>query len=162
MSTHPFDPLALPEFGTLLLTPCPGTKDVDLPSSIEQLKQAGAVAVVTMMPEQEMEHFGVTQLPEICHQQGLRWFNFPIEDDCAPEAAFEEQWAEKKDDVLEILSHDGTVVLHCKGGTGRTGLMAAIIQKTLGVPLQKATEAVKSIRPKSLTIPAHTQYLQSL
>ncbi len=86
MTKHPFDALPLPEGGALLFTPCPGTKDADLASSLAQLKEAGATAIVTVMPDAEMAEAGAQELPEVCRQNGMRWFHFPIADDAAPAA----------------------------------------------------------------------------
>lgn len=46
---HPFDYLEL-STGSLIFTPCPGTKGVSLSESISQLKTASAAAIITLMP----------------------------------------------------------------------------------------------------------------
>ena len=51
---HPFDYLER-HTGTLMFTPCPGTKGVSLSDSIGQLKAAGAAAFITLMPIHELE-----------------------------------------------------------------------------------------------------------
>jgi hypothetical protein len=55
MPSHPSDllPLAAPA-GGLILTPCPGTKELDTETALKQLKAAGASAVITLMQEAEM------------------------------------------------------------------------------------------------------------
>ena len=62
---HPFDYLEL-STGTLLFTPCPGTKGVSLSDSLGQLKAAGAAAGITVMrthvlEQNDAEHIGVIQ-----------------------------------------------------------------------------------------------------
>jgi hypothetical protein len=46
VSTHPYDILALPKQGSLIFTPCPGTKGVDLTTSARELHQAGAPKLI--------------------------------------------------------------------------------------------------------------------
>jgi protein-tyrosine phosphatase len=159
MTKHPFDALPLPEGGALLFTPCPGTKEADLASSLAQLKEAGAEAVVTVMPDAEMAGAGAQDLPEVCRQNGMRWFHFPIEDDAAPAEDFQAAWGAGRDDLLKLLAGGATVAVHCKGGSGRTGLMVAIVLLERGVPFADAIAEVKRMRPKALQIPAHVAYL---
>lgn len=159
MTKHPIDALPLPEGGALLFTPCPGTKDADLASSVAQLKAAGAAAIVTVMPDAEMAEAGVPELPEVCRRNGMRWFHFPIADDAAPAEDFQAAWGASRDDLMQLLAGGATVAVHCKGGSGRTGLMVAIILRARGVPIADAIAEVRRMRPKALQIPAHMDYL---
>ena len=59
--THPTWQLDL-EQGALVLTPCPGTKGVDLEASLVQLKEQGVEAIVTALDNTELENKGVAQL----------------------------------------------------------------------------------------------------
>lgn len=162
-SAHPFDALSLaPHPGTLLLTPCPGTKSADLAQSLEQLKQAGAVAVVTLMQAEELQRFEVQALPELCQQKGLQWFHFPITDDAAPEQAFADAWARDKQRVHELLDRGQTVALHCKGGSGRTGLVAAQILSERGFTEAEAFARVQALRPQSLKHQEQAEYVKRL
>ena len=162
MSTHPYDVLALPDQGQLIFTPCPGTKGVSLEESLAQLKSAGADAVITTMPSDEMASNGVTGLPHVCSGTGLRWFHFPLEDDSSPGEAFGEAWERGKGRVFEILDRSGTLAIHCKGGSGRTSLMAAIILCQRGMKHDLILEQVKALRPNALKLPVHTDFLQQL
>ena len=159
MNLHPFDALDLPDGAQILFTPCPGTKAADLAASVAQLKAAGASAIVTLMPSHELKENGVAELPLICQQHDLAWFHFPVEDDAAPAAEFASAWAAHSAAVLQILADGGTIAVHCKGGSGRTGLMVAMLLIHRGEPLPKVIEQVQEIRPKSLQIPAHLAFL---
>lgn len=159
MDSHPFDILQLEQGGSLIFTPCPGTKGTDLATSVAQLKQAGANAVITLMPNKEMALFGVETLPEVCAQHGLTWFHLPIEDDAAPATEFLQSWVKYKQQANSILDKNGTIAIHCKGGSGRTGLMAAIILLERGIDFVQAVSMVKSLRPKSLKLQPHIEYL---
>ncbi|MBL1378178.1 phosphatase domain-containing putative toxin [Zobellella iuensis] len=163
MSQHPFDYLTLGEGrGRLILTPCPGTKESSLEASLTQLRDAGAAAVLTLMPGEELENNRVTAMPALCEELELAWFHLPVEDDAAPEAAFEQAWAGARDQVLALLAQGRDVAIHCKGGSGRTGLMAAIILLALEAPLTEAVQRVQALRPRALGLAPHRDYLTSL
>jgi len=126
-----------------------------------QLGQAGADAVVTMMPDEEMARLGVPALPEVVGQNGMAWFQFPVEDDAAPDEAFERAWQANKSEVLSLIRQERCVAIHCRGGSGRTGFMAAIILRELGIDADDVANRVKSLRPNSLKLAAHTDYLST-
>ena len=160
MNSHPFDILPLKNGSHLIFTPCLGTKGADLQASVQQLMQAGANAVVTMMPTEEMARLSVDTLPQVCEQQGLEWFHIPVEDDSAPASDFQEAWDRHKAKIQQLLDQKGGIVIHCRGGSGRTGLMAAILLVERGIELEKAVSMVKTLRPNSLEVPSHMEYLK--
>lgn len=162
MSSHPFDKLPLNKGGALIFTPCPGTRGASLVDSLAQLKDAGAEAVITVMPNDEMASNGVTELPDACRNTDLQWFHFPIEDDASPGEAFRQAWETGRSRVVEILDRSGTVAIHCKGGSGRTSLMAAIILCERGMNHDQILAQVKSLRPNALKLAVHTDYLQQV
>ncbi|PJG58258.1 cyclin-dependent kinase inhibitor 3 family protein [Aeromonas cavernicola] len=157
---HPFWSLELPRVdGQLLLTPCPGTQQVALSQALEQLRLAGAHGVITLMTTTELEKFELTQLGQQVTQAGMRWFQLPISDDRAPDAEFDVRWQQVLPSLLDLLQDGKHVAIHCRGGSGRTGLVAATILLTLGQPPLEAIAMVKAIRPKALTLATHLQWL---
>jgi len=155
MTTHPFDRLDLDDGTAVIMTPCPGTKGVSLRESLTQLAQAGAKSVITLMPLEEMEKNGVSAMPALCAALGLAWFHLPIEDDAAPGEAFHTAWARDKQQILAALDHHDVPAVHCRGGSGRTGLMTAIILLEHGMPYDQVVAEVQRIRPKALQLDAH-------
>jgi protein-tyrosine phosphatase len=159
MSAHPYDVLALPDQVHLIFTPCPGIKGVDLATSVSVLHRAGADALITMMTDEELAEFEVAALPDVVRQNGMTWFHFPVEDDAAPAEDFEKSWLASKPEVLTMIEQGKCVAIHCRGGSGRTGFMAAVIMREMGMDESQATSLVKGLRPNSLKLPAHTEYL---
>ncbi len=159
---HPFDILPLDNGAAFIFTPCPGTKQVELKTSLEQLAAAGASAVLTLMEKEEMERNQVTDLPHLCAELNLQWFHLPIEDDHAPEQEFAAAWQMWSKSIHALVDDGKTIAIHCKGGSGRTGLVAAQILLERGMPLDKVIEQIRALRPNSLQVPAHQAYIKKI
>lgn len=161
MNTHPFQILALDNGAKLIFTPCPGTKSASLEDSIAQLKQQQTSMLITLMAEGEMKANNVLALPDICHQHQITWLQLPIVDDEAPASAFELQWLKHKQSILEEINNQGVVAIHCKGGTGRTGTVIAMLLLQLGWSVSRIIKEVQALKPKALKIQAQLDYLNA-
>jgi len=158
--THPTWELVV-EQSALVLMPCPGTKSADLVSSLEQLKADNVVAIITAISSEEMQAKQVGELGELTRKLGMAWFHLPIEDDCAPDAEFEAAWSEVSPQVAELMTK-GKVALHCMGGSGRTGLLAARVLLDKGWELATIIEQVRALRPGAFQKPVQLEYVEQL
>lgn len=161
MSKHPIATLVLENGAKLIFTPCPGTKSVGLEESIKQLKQNDTSMLITLMFDEEMESNDVLALPKLCYQHKITWLQLPIIDDQAPSEPFEQRWQQYKPVILNELKNKAVVAVHCKGGTGRTGTVIAMLLLALGWPVNKIVEEVQKVRPKALRIQQQLDYLDN-
>jgi protein-tyrosine phosphatase len=161
--THPTWELEIVEgYSALILTPCPGTKKADLSSSVKQLKTQGVQAVLSAIELAEMDKKGVSALPLQIQKQGMAWFHLPIEDDSIPDQAFAEKWQQVSPELHKIIKRGGKLALHCMGGSGRTGLLAAHILLELGWNLDRVKSEVKALRPNAFTKACQIEYIEQL
>ncbi len=158
--THPTWELAV-EQSALVLMPCPGTKEADLLSSLEQLKADNVVAIVTAISTEEMQSKQVEQLGELTQKLGMAWFHLPIEDDCAPDEAFEAAWPEVSQQLTELMTK-GKIALHCMGGSGRTGLLAARLLLDKDWELPTIIERVRALRPGAFQKSVQLEYVEHI
>lgn len=160
--THPTWILPVDENNAgLVLTPCPGTKDVSLVESISQLKAQGVTVIVTALSTKEMNDKGVGSLPEEVENAGIQWFHAPIEDDCAPDESFHARWQHLSPSLHKALNSGEKIALHCMGGSGRTGLLAAHLLLEKGWELPEIIAQVQALRPGAFTKPVQVEYIQS-
>ncbi|KLV10557.1 phosphatase [Photobacterium ganghwense] len=150
------------EKGALVLTPCPGTKGVSLIDTLTQFASQGVKAIVTAINHDEMQSKGVESLGEEAEKLGIRWFYAPIEDDCAPGAEFAATWSTFNTELHDILAGGGKIALHCMGGSGRTGLLAAHVLIEQGWTLTDIIEQVQALRPGAFTKPVQVEYIQAV
>ena len=146
----------------LILTPCPGTKEVDLITSLKQLKTQGVQAIVTALDCDEMVKAGVADLPVQSKALGMEWFNLPIEDDCAPDDLFAMQWQKVSPELHHIANQGGKLAMHCMGGSGRTGLLAANFLLEQGWDLETIKSEIQTLRPGAFRKPVQIEYVDKL
>lgn len=84
-----------------------------------------AQTLVSLIEDNEFELLGVPELPEMTENLGIRWIYLPIVDLDIPDGRFEETWETAGKELRQLLADGGKVVLHCRGGLGRTGMIAA-------------------------------------
>lgn len=159
--THPTWQLNV-DAGALVLTPCPGTKDADLDTSLAQLKQQGVAAIVTALDESELASKGVAELGEKAQQLGMKWFQIEIEDDCAPGDEFAAKWQQASPELHQVIAQGGKVAMHCMGGSGRTGLLAAHFLLEKQWQLDDIVREVQALRPGAFTKSVQVDYIKQV
>jgi len=158
---HPYDILGVPGCsGRLIFTPCPGTQGGSLASALDTLKTAGAEALITLMPAGELEQNQASELPARCAERDLAWFHLPVADEQVPLDDFDSAWAQARERIQTLLGEGRSIAIHCKGGSGRTGLIAARILIDRGLPRADAIALVQALRPKAIRHPAHLAWIE--
>lgn len=157
--------------GHIGMTFCPGKKDCgysgnawdrDLEADLEVIKAWGANAVVTLLEEFELEMLGIPALPSLLQDRGIEWHHLPIRDVDVPDSLFEEKWRVNGQRLKDILIYQGKVLLHCRGGIGRTGTIAARLLVEFGFKPSHAVALVRKTRPGTIETEAQEQYVLKL
>jgi protein-tyrosine phosphatase len=143
----------------LVLTPCPGTKEVSLDDSIEQLKSQGVTIIITALSSKELQEKGVGDLPNVIEKAGLRWVHAPIEDDVAPDKDFQTRWSQYSPMLHQAIADGEKIAMHCMGGSGRTGLLAAHLLLEKGWELREIITHVQALRPGAFTKRVQVEYI---
>ena len=166
------DTIALPgNRGHIGMTFCPGKKDQgysgtvwdrDLAIDLDAIAEWKANAVVTLLEEFELKMLGIPNLPSLLESRGIEWLHLPIRDVDIPDYQFEEKWRENGQRIKSILSGGGKVLLHCRGGIGRTGTIAAKLLVEFGFKPSDAVALVRKTRPGTIETTAQEQYVLKL
>ncbi len=171
--THPLDIAAVdtPGGGRIGLTFCPGKCDLhamtgpcqrDLSIDLRRILEWGAPALVTLLEPQELTFLRVAQLGERARALGLEWLHLPIRDGSIPGAEFEQRWPRAGARLRDRLERRQGVVVHCRGGLGRTGLVAARLLVELGEPPERALARVREARPDAVETSEQESYVLGL
>lgn len=161
--SHPLriDAVAAPGGGRIGLTICPGKVqadsmtgpwDRDLNADLAVARRFGAAAVVTLMEDEELAwvQVPVDRLGPAVRALGMEWLHLPIVDVSVPDEAFEVRWLWAGARLREHLRRGRSVVIHCRGGLGRSGEIAARLLVELGIPPREAIDAVRDARPGAI------------
>ena len=166
------DTIALPgNRGQIGMTTCPGKKDRgysgrtwdrDLGADLDVISSWGANAVVTLLEKFELEMLGIPTLPTLLQERNIEWHHLPIRDVDVPNRNFEELWLVNGQRLKEILNCEGKILLHCRGGIGRTGTIAARILVEFGYKPSHAIAQVRNTRPGTIETKTQEQYVLNL
>jgi len=107
----------------------------------------GASTLVSVMELEEMRALGVEKLGEAARNASLRWVQIPVTDGAVPDARFQALWPAVVMILNEELFADRSIVIHCRGGLGRTGVVACLLLIERGYEPSDALRLVRSTRP---------------
>ena len=137
--------------GKLGLTLAPGKKihgqwNRDLDCDLERLREHLRVDVlVSLLEPQEYDLLDLAALPARAVAHGLERLSLPIPDGSVPESLSSVRALVGA--IVAALTAGRTVVIHCRGGLGRSGLLAACCLVARGGEPSDAIAAVRRARP---------------
>jgi hypothetical protein len=171
--THPLRvaEIAVDGGGHVGVTFCPGKhQDVamtgawarSLDLDLRGIREWGARVIVTLVTDAELRSLKVEGMGAAVAQLGISWLHLPIEDVSTPTAEWEQGWSEQRGLVHQVLDDAGRVLVHCKGGLGRAGLVAARILVERGAAPMDAISLVRRVRPGAIQTIRQEAYVRSL
>lgn len=149
--------------GTIGITFCPGKHDAlahtgawarDLVQDMDAIAAWGADLVLTLVEQDELRQLKVPSLGDEVASRGIIWRHLPIRDFSVPSAEFEQSWTQDGGEIRALLRRGGKVLIHCKGGLGRAGMMAARLLAELGMAPEDAIKTVRAARKGAIETPS--------
>jgi ADP-ribosyl-[dinitrogen reductase] hydrolase len=170
------DPIQIPTLscasGRIGISFCPGKQGRslagfdwkrDLATDLNAVSGWGAAAVVSLIETHEMDMLGISNLGSAVAELGMEWFHLPIPDVTAPGAEFEHGWRSAGPHVRGLLASGQSVFIHCKGGLGRAGTVAARLLIELGEAEPKdAIARVREVRRGAIETVSQENHLHSI
>lgn len=170
------DPIQIPTLaaarGRIGISFCPGKQGPalagfdwkrDLAIDLDAVRVWGAAAVVSLTEKHEMELLGVADLETAVAARGMEWFHLPIPDVTAPGEEFEQRWYTAGARLRSLLTDGESVFIHCRGGLGRAGTVAARLLIELGITgADTAIAQVRKVRSGAIETRAQEDHLRAI
>ena len=172
--THPLQIASVatqPNFGRIGITFCPGKKqataltggwDRDLGMDLDAIEAFGTSALVTLIEQHEIESLDVIGIGHETLKRHMDWLHMPVRDVSIPGQEFEAAWQLHGPGLRSRLRAGFNIVVHCKGGLGRAGMIAARLLVELGTNPDDAIKEVRHVRPGAIETSEQESYVRSL
>ena len=144
-----------PNGGLIGITFAPGKHQVgamsgnhrrNLAEDLEVIRNWGASAVVCLVTADELVDLKISTLGDEVSIRFMEFHHLPIQDYHAPDEIFEQNWPEASRRLRTLILSGNRILIHCKGGLGRAGTVAARLLVELGASPEQAIQDVRSAR----------------
>ncbi len=132
--------------GTLALTSMPG-RGGDYQGDLDAVADWKPGLILSMATEVEMILDGARDFGIDVRNRACRWVHLPVEDYGTPSPEVDERWVEASAAVRHALSGGGRILVHCKGGCGRSGMAVLRLMIECGEHPDAALQRLRALRP---------------
>jgi protein-tyrosine phosphatase len=115
-----------------------------LADEVSDWKRSGIGTVVSLLEPQEQKDLDLQNESAEVRHEGLEFVSFPIPDRKVPTS--EARLANALEKIERFLSQGTNVLVHCRQGVGRTGLVATCLLVKRGMSPGAAVEKVSAAR----------------
>ncbi|WP_300546787.1 protein-tyrosine phosphatase family protein [Roseovarius sp.] len=147
--------------GTLALAPLPGGAG-SYASDLEHLHDWRPALVISMTTLAEMTASGAANLGADLQDSGTRWAHVPVTDYGVPDPEVSEAWEFVARAALLALQGGGRVLIHCRGGCGRSGMAALRLMIESGEAPGAALGRLRGVRPCAVETEAQLLWAQQV
>lgn len=142
--------------GTLFLGPVP--KDDE---AVRTIAKSGIDAVLCLATSEELSDHGMANMQDMFLHHALSWTHFPIQDFDIPSEADTKAWSALETILSERLKTGGRILIHCRAGFGRSGMIAARLLMACGSMPDDAVKMVRDARPGTIETPAQLDWARN-
>lgn len=130
--------------GTLAIAPMPG-RSGEYRGDRGRLLRWGPALVITMTQQSELAQGGADRLGRDLAQAGVGWLHCPVPDFGVPDGNW--SWSATSGAALGALADGGRVLVHCRGGCGRSGMLCLALMIAAGEGSEAALTRLRHVRP---------------
>ncbi|MCZ8376936.1 MAG: tyrosine-protein phosphatase [Beijerinckiaceae bacterium] len=113
--------------------------------------------ILSLVEPTEWTAFGLGTMPAELAATAATFLAFPIPDYSIPAPGPDA--AAMLDRASSLLQAGGTVLVHCQGGRGRSGMIAARLLVSAGSTPDEAIRQIRAARPGAIETPAQEAWI---
>ena len=117
--------------------------------------------VVTLIESHEFEWLKIPTLGDEIRRRGMDWLHLPIRDVSIPDAKLEAAWPAHSTKLRAQLDTGENILIHCRGGLGRAGMIAARLLVEMGDNPEMAMVRVRMARPGAIETPGQEDWVRT-
>lgn len=164
--------MTVPGGGRIGMALCPGKRQPravtgpwlrDLDADMAAVAAFGAALLISLMETEELADAGVPAetMRAAATARGIAWLHMPIADFQPPGEAFDAAWRAHGATVRDLLARGRNIVVHCRGGRGRSGTVAARLLREFGLSSIDAIAAVRAVNPLAMETAVQEDYVRT-
>ena len=128
------------------MSPLPGLTG-DFLADVEKIFNWNPTTIVSLTPKKEMEDLGASDFVSMMAKERIPWVHFPIKDFSIVDQQQEILWEKISKNISLQINNGNRILVHCRGGCGRTGMIVLRFMIEFGEDPEKALERLRVIRP---------------
>lgn len=132
--------------GILAICPLPGSGG-DYAGDLAHISEWTPALVISLVTQVEFLQADAEDFGQHVQDKGTRWVHLPIRDFGVPGPEFRETWPEISEQARRALLGGGRVLVHCRGGCGRSGMVALRLMIEAGEAPDEALARLRAVRP---------------
>ena len=128
------------------MSPLPGLTG-DFLADVEKIFNWNPTTILSLTTKKEMEDLGASDFVSMIAKERIPWVHFPIKDFSIVDQQQEILWEKISKNISLQINNGNRILVHCRGGCGRTGMIVLRFMIEFGEDPEKALERLRVIRP---------------
>lgn len=133
----------------LAIMPKPNA-DEYLEEDIIHFKSQDVTTLVSLLTKNEVFELGLKEEQILCEKHFIDFVSFPLEDRSVPNEIQTKELKELARQLTQKINQNEKVIVHCRGGIGRAGMLCAAILIEQGIRKDEVIEKISKARGVSI------------
>ena len=116
-------------------------------ADVEKIFNWKPAAIISLTEKKEMEDLGASNFISLIEKEKIPWLHFPIKDFGIVDQQQEFLWETISKNIHQKINNGDRILVHCRGGCGRTGMIVLRIMIEFGEDPDEALKRLRKIRP---------------
>ena len=150
----------------MTISSCPGyckengTSDERQSTHLDVMQSLGVGQVVALTPDDELDRLGLADMPRRIIDSGIAWLQVPVVNFSTPEADQLDAFMAAMAEVKAKVDQGQHILVHCRGGTGRAGKVAAVMLIHYGIAPDDAITMIRQQREGCIQTEEQEQFVR--